>query len=120
MEAPGVYWKPVWPILDDGAFMLVLANAAHVKNVPSRKTDVTDAMVVADTVAHSLIRASVEPDRPTEEMRNLMLTRKLFARLQSTHLQGVLKTLEDANIKVATVLTSLITKGGRAMSAALN
>jgi transposase len=58
MEATGVYWKPVWHILDDGEFKLVLANAAHVKNVPGRKTDVNDAMWLAELLAHGLIRAS--------------------------------------------------------------
>src|ERR1700724_1571364 len=58
MEATGVYWKPVWHILDDGEFELVLANAAHVKNVPGRKTDVNDAMWLAELLAHGLIRAS--------------------------------------------------------------
>lgn len=58
MEATGVYWKPVWHILSDGEFELVLANAAHVKNVPGRKTDVNDATWLADLMAHGLIRAS--------------------------------------------------------------
>ena len=62
MEASGVYWKPVWHILDDGEFELVLANAAHVKNVPGRKTDVNDAMWLAELLAHGLIRASFVPD----------------------------------------------------------
>src|SRR5271169_4434281 len=62
MEASGVYWKPVWHILDDGDFKLVLANAAHVKNVPGRKTDVNDAMWLAELLAHGLIRASFVPD----------------------------------------------------------
>ena len=62
MEATGVYWKPVWHILDDGEFELVLANAAHVKNVPGRKTDVNDAMWLAELLAHGLIRASFVPD----------------------------------------------------------
>jgi transposase len=70
MEATGVYWKPVWHILDDGAFELVLASAAHVKNVPSRKTDVNDAMWLAELLAHGLIRASFVPDTQTQEMRN--------------------------------------------------
>jgi transposase len=63
MEATGVYWKPVWHILDDGEFALVLANAAHVKNVPGRKTDVNDAMWLADLLAHGLIRASDRASR---------------------------------------------------------
>ena len=62
MEATGVYWKPVWHILGDGEFELVLANAAHIKNVPGRKTDVNDATWMADLLAHGLIRASFVPD----------------------------------------------------------
>ena len=76
MEATGVYWKPVWHILDDGEFVLVLANAAHVKNVPGRKTDINDAMWLAELLAHGLIRASFVPDTQTQEMRNLLRTRK--------------------------------------------
>ena len=119
MEATGVYWKPVWHILDDGEFVLVLANAAHVKNVPGRKTDVNDAMWLAELLAHGLIRASFVPDQTTQEMRNLMRTRKQLVREQSRHLQRVQKTLEDANIKLDSVLSSLMTKSGRAMIAAL-
>ena len=70
MEATGVYWKPVWHILSDGEFELVLANAAHVKNVPGRKTDANDATWLADLLAHGLVRGSSVPDRPTQEMRN--------------------------------------------------
>ena len=65
MEATGVYWKPVWHILSNGDFELVLANAAHVKNVPRRKTDVNDATWLADLMAHGLIRASFVPEEPT-------------------------------------------------------
>ena len=72
MEATGVYWKPVWHILDDGEFELVLANAAHVKNVPGRKTDVNDATWLAELLAHGLIRASFVPNAQTQEMRNLL------------------------------------------------
>jgi len=69
MEATGVYWKPVWHILSDGEFKLVLANAAHVKNVPGRKTDVNDATWLADLMAHGLVRGSFVPDEPTQEIR---------------------------------------------------
>src|SRR5207249_3097118 len=62
MEATGIYWKPVWHILGDGPFALVLANAAHIKNVPGRKTDVNDATWIADLLAHGLIRASFVPE----------------------------------------------------------
>jgi len=76
MEATGVYWKPVWHVLGDGDFTLLLANAAHVKNVPGRKTDVNDAAWLADLLAHGLIGGSFVPDEQTQEMRNLLRTRK--------------------------------------------
>ena len=63
MEATGIYWKPVWNILSDGDFELVLANAAHIKNVPGRKTDVSDAAWIADLLAHGLIRSSFVPEQ---------------------------------------------------------
>ena len=119
MEATGVYWKPVWHILDDGEFALVLANAAHVKNVPGRKTDVNDAMWLAELLAHGLIRASFVPDTQTQEMRNLLRTRGQLVREQSSHVLRVQKTLEDANIKLDSVLTDLMGKSGRAMMEAL-
>ena len=119
MEATGVYWKPVWHILDDGEFELVLANAAHVKNVPGRKTDVNDAMWLAELLARGLIRASFVPDTQTQEMRNLLRTRKQLVREQSSHVLRVQKTLEDANIKLDSVLSDLMGKSGRAMIEAL-
>jgi transposase len=119
MEATGVYWKPVWHILEDGEFVLVLANAAHVKNVPGRKADVNDAMWLAELLAHGLIRASFVPDTQTQEMRNLLRTRKQLVREQSSHVLRVQKTLEDANIKLDSVLTDLMGKSGRAMIEAL-
>jgi len=119
MEATGVYWKPVWHILDDGDFVLVLANAAHVKNVPGRKTDVNDAMWLAELLAHGLIRASFVPDTQTQEMRNLLRTRKQLVREQSSHVLRVQKTLEDANIKLDSVLSDVMSKSGRAMLEAL-
>jgi transposase len=108
MEATGVYWKPVWHILSDGELQLVLANAAHVKNVPGRKTDVNDATWLADLMAHGLIRASFVPDEPTQQMRDLLRTRKQFVRERSSHTQRLQKTLEDANIKLDSVLTNIL------------
>src|SRR5467141_4386777 len=119
MEATGIYWKPVWHVLGDGEFELVLANAAHVKNVPGRKSDVNDAMWLAELLAHGLIRASFVPDTQTQEMRNLLRTRKQLVREQSSHVLRVQKTLEDANIKLDSVLTDLMGKSGRAMIEAL-
>jgi len=119
MEATGIYWKPVWHILDDGEFKLVLANAAHVKNVPGRKTDVNDAMRLAELLAYGLLRASFVPDAQTQEMRNLLRTRKQLVREQASHALRVQKTLDDANIKLDSVLTDVMGKSGRAMIEAL-
>ena len=88
MEATGIYWKPVWHILADGEFELILANAAHVKNVPGRKTDVTDAAWLAELLAHGLIRASFVPDTQTQELRTLLRTRKPSPRKSKPHPAG--------------------------------
>ena len=119
MEATGVYWKPVWHILSDGEFELVLANAADVKNVPGRKTDVNDATWLADLMAHGLIRASFVPDEPTQQMRDLLRTRKQFVRERSGHMQRIQKTLEDANIKLDSVISDIVGLSGRRMIEAL-
>jgi transposase len=119
MEATGVYWKPVWHILGDGEFELVLANAAHVKNVPGRKTDVNDAMWLADLMAHGLIRASFVPDEPTQQMRDLLRTRKQMVRERSAHIQRIQRTLEDANIKLDLVVTDILGLSGRRIIEAL-
>ena len=119
MEATGVYWKPVWHILADGEFELVLANAAHVKNVPGRKTDVKDADWVADLLAHGLIRASFVPDSQTQEMRTLLRTRKQLVREKSRHILRIQKTLEDANIKLDSAISDVLGVSGRAIIEAL-
>lgn len=119
MEATGVYWKPVWHILSDGEFELILANAAHVKNVPGRKTDVKDAEWLADLMAHGLIRASFVPDEPTQQMRDLLRTRKQLVRERSSHTQRIQKTLEDANIKLDCVVTDILGLSGRRILQAL-
>src|SRR3954471_8243284 len=119
LEATGVYWKPVWHILGDGDFELVLANARHVKNVPGRKSDVSDAAWQADLLAHGLIRASFVPDGATQELRGLLRTRKQLVRERTSHVQRLQKTLEDANIKLDGVVTDLLGKSGRAMLEAL-
>jgi transposase len=119
MEATGVYWKPVWHILADGDFELVLANAAHIKNVPGRKTDVKDADWVSDLLAHGLIRASFVPDSPTQEMRTLMRTRKQLVREKASHILRIQKTLEDANIKLDSVITDVLGLSGRKIIEAL-
>jgi transposase len=108
MEATGVYWKPVWHVLSDGDFPLVLANAAHVKSVTGRKTDVNDATWLADLLAHGLIRGSFVPDEQTQEMRTLLRTRKQLVRECSRHVQRLQKTLEDANIKLDSVVSDVM------------
>jgi transposase len=103
----------------EGHFELVLANAAHVKNVPGRKTDVNDAMWLADLLAHGLIRASFVPPTAVQELRTLMRTRKQFVRERASHVQRIEKVLEDANIKITSVLSDIMGKSGRAVLAAL-
>ena len=119
MEATGIYWKPVWHILADGDFTLVLANAAQVKNVPGRKTDVADATWLAELLAHGLVRASFVPDAPTQALRALLRTRKQLVREQASHVQRLQKTLEDANINLGSVLTNIMGTSGRAMLEAM-
>jgi transposase len=79
MEATGIYWKPVWHVLH-GRFTLILANAAHIRNVPGRKSDVNDATWIAELLAHGLIRASFVPPQPIQELRDLTRTRKELTR----------------------------------------
>jgi len=119
MEATGVYWKPVWHVLSDGEFELVLANAAHVKNVPGRKIDVSDAAWLAELLAHGLIRGSFVPDGQTQELRTLLRTRKQLVREKTRHTQRIHKTLEDANIKLESELSDVLGKSGRAMLEAM-
>lgn len=118
MEATGVYWKPVWHVLESH-FTLILANAAHVKNVPGRKTDVNDAMWLADLLAHGLIRASFVPPVAVQELRTLTRTRKQFVRERGSHAQRIEKILEDANIKLSSVISDVLGKSGRAVLQAL-
>ena len=118
MEATGVYWKPVWHVLE-GHFELVLANAAHVKNVPGRKTDINDAMWLADLLAHGLIRASFVPPAAVQELRSLTRTRKQFVRERASHVQRIEKVLEDANLKLSVVLSDIMGKSGQAVLQAL-
>ena len=118
-RATGVYWKLVWHILSDGEVTLILANAAHVKNVPGRKTDVADAVWLADLLAHGLIRASFVPEAPIQEMWAPLRTRKQLVREQASHVQRIQKTLEDANLKLASVLTQIMGVSGRAILQAL-
>ena len=119
MEATGVYWKPVWNILSDGEFELVVANAAHIKNVPGRKTDMNDAMWIADLMACGLIRASFVPAERFQDLRSLMRARKQLTREQTSHVQRLQKTLEEANIKLDSVISDILGVSGRRMLEAM-
>jgi transposase len=118
MEATGVYWKPVWHLLE-GHFELVLANAQHIRNVPGRKTDVNDATWIADLLAHGLIRSSFVPPAPIQELRDLTRTRKQLVREISQHSSRIQKILEDANLKLGSVLSDVLGQSGRAILEAL-
>src|SRR4030081_3343080 len=113
MEATGVYWMPVWKILGEGAFSLIVANAAHIKNVPGRKTDMNDAMWIAGLLACGLIQASFVPEEDVQELRSLMRTRKQLGREQTRHVQRIQKTLAEANIKLDSVLSDIMGASGR-------
>jgi transposase len=119
MEATGVFWKPVWNILSDGTFELILANAAHIKNVPGRKTDMNDAMWIADLVSFGLIKASFVPDQEMQELRSLLRARKQLTREETRHVQRIQKTLEEANIKLDSVISDIMGVSGRRMIEAM-
>jgi transposase len=119
MEATGVYWTPVWKILSTGDFTLIVANAAHIKQVPGRKTDMNDAMWIADLLACGLIRASFVPEEDIQELRALMRTRKQLVREQTRHVQRLQKTLEEANIKLDSVISDIMGVSGRRMIEAM-
>jgi transposase len=119
MEATGVYWKPVWNILSEGGFELIVANARHIKNVPGRKTDMNDAMWIADLLACGLIRPSFVPDEAQQDLRSLLRTRKQLGREQTRHVQRIQKTLEEGNIKVTSVVSDVLGVSGRRMIEAM-
>jgi transposase len=118
MEATGVYWKPVWHVLE-GAFLLVLANAMHIRNVPGRKSDMNDATWIADLWAHGLIRSSFVPPPPVQDLRDLTRTRKQLMGEIARHTLRIQKTLEDANLKLTQVMSDVLGTSGRAILTAL-
>ena len=118
MESTGVYWKPVYNLLED-EFTLMVVNAAHIKAVPGRKTDVKDAEWIAELLQHGLLRASFIPDRAQRELRELTRYRRSLVQERSRVVNRVQKLLEGANIKLASVATDVLGVSGRAMLAAL-
>jgi transposase len=118
MEATGVYWKPVYYALED-RFELWLCNAHHVKNVPGRKTDMSDAEWLADVAAHGMIRASFVPPPVVRELRVLTRYRKRQADVRASEIARLEKVLQDAGIKLTSVASKVLTQSGRAMIEAL-
>src|SRR6266850_4704477 len=118
MESTGVYWKPIYAILE-GAFEIVVANAQHVKKVPGRKTDVKDAEWIADLLCHGLLRASFVPPKPIRELRDLTRYRRKLVESRSAERNRLLKLLETANIKLASVASDVFGVSGLLMLQAL-
>jgi transposase len=118
MESTGVYWKPVWNLLE-AQFELLLVNARHVKAVPGRKTDVRDCEWLAELLRHGLLRPSFVPDRPQRELRELTRYRTSLVQERSAEINRLQKTLEGANIKLGDVATDLMGLSSRQMLTAL-
>ncbi len=118
MESTGVYWKPLYNLLE-GGFTLLLVNAHHVKAVPGRKTDVRDCEWLADLLRHGLLRASFVPDRAQRELRELTRYRTALVRERAAEVNRLQATLEGANIKLAAVATDVLGKSGREILVAL-
>jgi transposase len=114
MESSGVYWKPVWNILE-GQFTVVLANAQHIKNVPGRKTDQKDAEWIAQLLQYGLLRASYVPCEIIRDLRDLTRMRASLSQEASRLSSRIQKVLEDANLKLASAATNVLGKSGRAM-----
>ena len=118
MESTGVYWRPVYAVLE-GCFDLIVGNARHIRNVPGRKTDVKDSEWIADLVRHGLIAKSYVPPRPLRELRELLRYRRKLVESQAAERNRLLKLLETANIKLASVASDVFGVSGRAMLRAL-
>src|SRR5215211_6552801 len=119
MEATGSYWKPVWYALEERAFELKLVNAHHVKILPGRKSDVLDAVWLAELLEHGLLRGSFVPPAAIRELRDLTRYRKRLIQAHTSECQRIQKTLEDASIKLDSVASDVLGVSGRAMLAAL-
>jgi transposase len=118
MESTGVYWMPVYAVLE-GGFELVVGNAHRIKNVPGRKTDIKDAEWLADLLRHGLIAKSFVPARPLRELRDLLRYRRKLVEAQTAERNRLLKLLEQANIKLASVATNVFGVSGMALLKAL-
>jgi transposase len=119
MEATGQYWKPIWYVLEERGFQLLLVNARQVKILPDSKTDVCDAAWLAELLEHGLLRGSFVPPAAIRELRDLTRFRKPLIQAHSAEGQRVQKTLEDAGIKLDSVAADVLGVSGRAMLVAL-
>jgi transposase len=119
MEATGQYWKPIWQVLEERGFQLLLVNARQVKILPGRKTDVADAAWLAELLEHGLLRGSFVPPAAIRQLRDLTRYRKRLIQTHSAEVQRIQKTLEDAGIKLDSVAADVVGVSGRAMLAAL-
>jgi transposase len=118
LESTGVYWKPIWNVLE-GQFEILLVNAQHIKQVPGRKTDVKDAEWIAELLQHGLLRGSFVPCTPQRELRELTRQRRQLIQAKAAVANRVQKVLEDANIKLGDVASDVLGVSGRAMLQAL-
>src|SRR5262249_52878823 len=119
IESTGVYWKPVFHVLEAAGITVVLANARHVKAVPGPKTDVRDSEWLLDLLQHGLIRGSFIPEAPIRALRELTRHRTSLQQDRTRAVNRIQKALEDANIKLATVVSDVLGVSGRAMLEAL-
>jgi transposase len=115
MESTGVYWKPIYNLLENRGLELLVVNARHIKNVPGRKTDVKDAEWITDLLRHGLLRASFIPDRGQREARELVRYRRTVIEQRAHDVQRIQKVLEGANIKLGDVASDIMGVSGRAM-----
>jgi transposase len=118
MESTGVFWKPIFAVLE-GTFELLLVNAQHLKSVPGRKTDVRDAEWIADLLRHGLLRASFVPSREQRDLRDLTRQRSTLVAERARVVNRLQKVLEDTNLKLASVVTDIMGVSARAMLEAL-
>jgi len=119
MESTGVYWKPIYNVLESTGLDLLVVNAQHIKAVPGRKTDVKDAEWIADLLKHGLVRASFIPSRPQRELRELVRYRRSLTEQRGHVVQRIQKLLEGANIKLSDVASDVVGVSGLAMLRAL-
>lgn len=118
MESTGVYWKPIWNLFE-GLFELILCNAEHIKAVPGRKTDVKDSQWIAQLLQHGLLKPSFVPEKPVRQLRDLTRGRVQLVRQKVQVVNRIQKTLEDANIKLASVASNVMGASGRDMLRAI-